>query len=80
MVTNDNMEFPLDYSLDHLISLIDPQQFFRINRQFLVKMKAIANVHVFPKSHLKLDLIPARKEEVFVSIDKVVKFKEWLNS
>ncbi len=80
MVTNENMEYPIDYSLDHLISLMDPQQFFRINRQFLVKMKAIANVHVFPKSHLKLDLIPARKEEVFVSIDKVAKFKDWLNS
>jgi DNA-binding LytR/AlgR family response regulator len=79
MVTNDNMEYPLDYSLDQLISLIDPQQFFRINRQYLVKMKSIANVHVFPKSHLKLDLIPARKEEIFVSIDKVTKFKDWLN-
>jgi DNA-binding LytR/AlgR family response regulator len=79
MVTNDNMEFPVDYSLDELNSLLDPQQFFRINRQFLVKLKAIANVHVFPKSHLKIDLKPERKEEVFVSIDKVVKFKEWLN-
>jgi DNA-binding LytR/AlgR family response regulator len=80
MVTNDNMEYPLDYSLDYLISLIDPMQFFRINRQYLVKMKSIANVHVFPKSHLKIDLIPARKEEVYVSIDKVTKFKDWLNS
>lgn len=80
MVTNDNMEYPLDYSLDYLISLIDPMQFFRINRQYLVKMKSIANVHVFPKSHLKIDLIPARKEEVYVSIDKVAKFKDWLNS
>lgn len=80
MVTNDNMEYPLDYSLDYLISLIDPMQFFRINRQYLVKMKSIANVHVFPKSHLKIDLIPARKEDVFVSIDKVTKFKDWLNS
>jgi len=79
MVTNDNMEYPLDYSLDQLNSLIDPQQFFRINRQYIVKMKSIANVHVFPKSHLKLDLLPARKEDIFVSIDKVTKFKDWLN-
>jgi DNA-binding LytR/AlgR family response regulator len=79
MVTNDNMEFPVDYSLDELNNLLDPQQFFRINRQYLVKMKAIANVHVFPKSHLKLELKPPRKEDVFVSIDKVVKFKDWLN-
>jgi DNA-binding LytR/AlgR family response regulator len=79
MVTNDNMEYPIDYSLDQLIALLDPQQFFRINRQYLLKMKSIANVHVFPKSRLKLELLPSRKEEVFVSLDKVVKFKDWLN-
>jgi len=79
MVTNDNMEYPIDYSLDQLIELLDPTQFFRINRQYLVKVKSIANVHVFPKSRLKIDLIPARKDEVFVSIDKVTKFKDWLN-
>ncbi|NVN94971.1 MAG: hypothetical protein HXX18_06775 [Bacteroidetes bacterium] len=45
----------------------------------MVKLKSIANVHIFPKSHLKIDLLPPRKEEVFVSIDKVSKFKEWLN-
>jgi hypothetical protein len=43
-------------------------------------MKSIANVHVFPKSRLKLDLTPNRNEEIFVSIDKVTKFKEWLNN
>ncbi len=79
MVTNNNMEYPIDYSLDQLIAILDPQQFFRINRQYLLKMKSIVNVHIFPKSRLKVDLFPSRKEEIFISLDKVAKFKDWLN-
>jgi len=44
----------------------------------MVKLSAIANIHVYPKGRIKLDLIPTMKEEVFVSLDKVVEFKEWL--
>lgn len=80
LVSNDNMEYPIDYSLDHLTNMLNPQDFFRVNRQFLVKMKSIANVHVYPKSRLKIDLLPSRNDEVFVSIDKVTKFKDWLNT
>lgn len=80
LVTTEKLEYPIDYSLDDLASQVDPRQFFRINRQYLVKLKSIKNVHVFPKSHLKLDLEPAAKAEVFVSIDKVSRFKDWLDS
>lgn len=80
LVTTEKSEYPIDYSLDDLASQVDPHQFFRINRQYLVKLKSIKNVHVFPKSHLKLDLEPAAKAEVFVSIDKVSRFKDWLDS
>ncbi|MCW3076366.1 MAG: response regulator transcription factor, partial [Bacteroidetes bacterium] len=58
---------------------MDPKQFFRINRQFIVKLSAIENIHVYPKSKLQLDLQPAAGE-VFVSLDKVTKFKDWLNA
>jgi hypothetical protein len=37
-------------------------------------------VHIYPKSHLKLELAPLPKEEVFVSIDKVTAFKKWLDN
>jgi hypothetical protein len=43
-----------------------------------VKLEAIRNIHVFSKGKIKLDLDPPTKEDVFVSMDKVVEFKEWL--
>jgi DNA-binding LytR/AlgR family response regulator len=80
LVTKDKSEYPLDYSLDKLAGELDPKEFFRINRQFLVSLHSIANVHIYPKSHLRIDLIPGSQKEIFVSIDKVTAFKEWLGS
>jgi len=78
LVTKDNQRFPVDYSLDKLNVLLDPKDFFRINRQMMVRLSAIEHIHVFPKGRLKLDLQPVMKDEVLVSLDKVTAFKEWL--
>jgi DNA-binding LytR/AlgR family response regulator len=78
LVTNDNTILPIDYSLDKLIQVIDPKQFFRISRQFVVSLNSIQMVHTVPAGKLKLDLIPKTRQEVAVSGDRVSAFKEWL--
>ena len=78
LVTNDNYRYPIDFSLDKLAMVLDPKLFYRINRQMMVKLDAIENMHVYSKGRIKLDLRPPMKEDVFVSLDKVVDFKEWL--
>lgn len=78
MVTGDNHQYPVDYSLEELVNQLNPDIFFRVNRQFLVKLSSIRNIHIYPKSRLKLELNPLADREVFVSRDKVTRFKEWL--
>lgn len=78
MVTYNSIEYPVDYSLDQLSKFLNPDIFFRINRQLIISMKSIKNIHVFPKSHLILELHPQCKKDVSVSLDKVTKFKKWL--
>jgi DNA-binding LytR/AlgR family response regulator len=80
LVTNENLHYPIDLSLEQLAEQLNPTDFFRINRQFLIRLKAIRNVHVYPKSRLKIDLTPAYPDEIFVSIDKVTRFKAWLDA
>jgi len=80
MVLKNKSEYPVDDSLEELTQALNPKDFFRINRKYLVKIDSIANVHIYPKSHLKLELSPLPKEEVFVSIDKVTAFKKWLDN
>ncbi len=72
-------QYSLDQSLDKLVEELDPGLFFRVNRQFLVGLPAITNIHIFPKSRLKLELNPPVPEGVFVSLDKVVEFKKWID-
>ena len=76
---NSKGQYSLDQSLDNLMVELDPKLFFRVNRQYLVGLNSIANIHIFPKSRLKLELNPPVPEGVFVSLDKVVDFKKnWL--
>jgi DNA-binding LytR/AlgR family response regulator len=79
VVTANKSEYPIDLSLDKLLLQLNPLEFFRINRQFLIQIHSIRNIHVFPKSRLKLELYPPHPKEVFVSLDRVTDFKEWLD-
>jgi DNA-binding LytR/AlgR family response regulator len=72
-------QYSIDQSLDTLTNQLDPNTFFRINRQYLVSLPAIANIHIFPKSRLKLELNPPVQGGVFVSLDKVKDFKIWID-
>ncbi|QHW00899.1 LytR/AlgR family response regulator transcription factor [Spirosoma endbachense] len=78
LVTKDGLNLPVDYSLDRLTQVLNPRQFFRISRQFLVSLPAIQTIHTFSAGKLKLDLSPKSKHEVFVSGDRMTEFKEWL--
>jgi hypothetical protein len=80
VVMNNKSQYSLDLSLDKLQNELNAKDFFRINRQYLVCHKAIANAFVFPKSRLKIALLPpADQDDIFVSIDRVTDFKRWFD-
>jgi DNA-binding LytR/AlgR family response regulator len=78
-VMNTKNQYSVDLSLDTIKEQLNPSEFFRINRQYLVKLSAIKNVHVFPKSRLKLELDPPSADEIFVTVEKVPEFKKWID-
>ncbi|QDK82106.1 response regulator transcription factor [Spirosoma sp. KCTC 42546] len=69
---------PLEYSLDQLMGLLNPANFFRVNRQFLVARSAIQAIHTYSAGKLKLNLLPTPREEIFVSLSRLSEFKDWL--
>jgi two-component system, LytTR family, response regulator LytT len=69
----------VDYSLDEVITLLDPKHFFRINRKYLINIDAAKEIHPYFKGRLKLILQPNVDEEVLVSSEKAGEFKEWLD-
>ena len=78
LTTHQDLKLPLDYSLDKLAQQLDPRQFFRVSRQYVVNLAAIDTVHAYAAGRLKLELRPTPRHEVLVSGDRVADFKEWL--
>lgn len=78
LTTRDGQHVSIEYSLDKLGTLLDPNAFFRVNRAFLVALDAIRTIHTYSGSKLKVELQPAPRQDVFVSGDRITDFKEWL--
>ena len=70
--------YPVDYTLEKLEAMLDPQAFFRINRQFVINIKAIQEMHSYSKSRVKIDLEPACDMDTIVSTERSAAFKKWL--
>ncbi|MBZ4669586.1 MAG: lytT1 [Defluviitaleaceae bacterium] len=80
--TFEGKSYPVEYSLDKLESLINPDSFFRINRKFLVNMESISKMVAYSRGRVKLELKPKPEDDsdTIVSIDRSSDFKKWLNA
>ncbi len=77
--TASNERYVINQSLDELENLLDPNRFFRINRQFIVNFDAIKKVHPHFKGRLKIELTPPIEDEVYISSRRSTPFKEWMD-
>jgi len=71
-------KYMLDYTLDELMEQLDPDKFFRANRQFLVAFEAIKAVHKWHKGKLLIETMPETAEKITVSAEKASSFKNWM--
>jgi len=81
--TFDEREYAIDYSLDQIQKIINPENYFRINRNCIVCINAIKDLVSFSSSRLQLKLDqktnPIDKNFLVVSREKVNKFKKWID-
>lgn len=70
----------VDHSLDELEALLDPKNFFRVNRHMVLCDKSIASIDSYFNNRLLLGVQPSYNENIIVSREKVRSFKEWLDS
>jgi two-component system LytT family response regulator len=76
--TFDCRNYPMDHNLDALEQLLDPKDFFRINRQYLISLKAIEEMRTYTKARVLVKLNPPVKEQPVVSSERAADFKHWL--
>jgi len=76
--TFTNHHYASGLSLDKLEMLINPEQFFRINRNFLLGFKSIKKIYTLSKSRIKLEIEPPSDQDILVSFNKSGEFRQWL--
>jgi len=80
IVTFNRQEYSINYSLEHVQELLNRNQFFRLNRQYLINCDAIKEVeHYFARKLLVVPTIPF-PDKMIVSREKARGFLDWLES
>ncbi|WP_442266397.1 LytR/AlgR family response regulator transcription factor [Tenacibaculum sp. ZS6-P6] len=77
LVTNSGKKYILDFKLEDLVKILNPKNFFRVNRTFIVGINPIKDVLVYSNSRLKITTSFQLEKEIIVSREKVSLFKNW---
>ncbi len=77
--TSDAHTYCIDYALDQLEPMLDPEKYFRINRKYLVSIDACTNILAWTNSRLRLKIDGIDDSEIIVARERVQEFKSWLD-
>jgi len=78
LVTNDAKRYFIGESLDTLENELNPDNFFRANRQIIISSQSIQKIHNYGNQKLKLSIKPEVSEDIIISKLKATAFKEWM--
>jgi DNA-binding LytR/AlgR family response regulator len=72
---------PINFALKKLETVLNPSEFYRINRKYIIRISSIKNMYYSSKSRVVLDLEPkAEEKKIIVAIEKLGHFKKWLSN
>lgn len=80
LFTRDKRNYIIDYSIEDLESMLDPGNYFRINRKYIVSIKACSQIIAWSNSRLKIDIEGIDDHKIVVARERVREFKQWLDS
>ena len=78
-VTFEKREYPVNFSLENLKEQLNPEQFFKVNRQIIINIDSIKRVHSYFNGKLKLEIQPSHSADIVIGKDKTAAFKRWLD-
>jgi DNA-binding LytR/AlgR family response regulator len=78
--TFQGRNYGIDFSLEQVQQQVDPSTFFRINRNYLVNIEAVAKLLAYSGSRLKIQLTSGfTTNDLIVSREKTTDFKRWMD-
>lgn len=81
LVDNDGNRFIINYTMEKLEPMLDPHDFFRLNRKVIVHCNAIDQVKPYFNNRLKIILKNLKTDEdLVISRERVTAFKTWADA
>ncbi len=79
-VTFEDNKFVLENTLDELSDMLNPRQFFRANRQFIISRSAVRDVDIWFNYRLSINLKVVTPERIIISRDRNHAFRKWFTT
>ena len=76
-IAMDGHTYYLNQTLDDIMAQLDPEHFFRANRQFIISRNAVKDLSVWFGNKLAVNLTVPVPEKIIVSKARVGEFKTW---
>ena len=78
LVTKEQKKYVINFTLTDLEDMLDPQKFFRLNRQYITNIDAVKDLEPYFKGQVIVNIIPPVNEEIVVSRNRTPDLKDWL--
>jgi DNA-binding LytR/AlgR family response regulator len=75
--TFDGRSLILEYTLDELAAQLNPADFFRANRQFIISKSAVREISFWFNGRLSVDLKIPVSGKILISKVRVAEFRHW---
>ena len=77
VITNNSESYLIPHTLDDLSESLNPNCFFRANRQYIISKKAVIDIDYWFNGRLSVNLKVPIKDKILVTKARVNEFKEW---
>lgn len=78
-VVSRDESYVLPNTLDELADSLDPERFFRVNRQYIISRNAVRDIDLWFNNRLSINLKIPTGEKILVSKLRVNEFKNWFS-
>jgi DNA-binding LytR/AlgR family response regulator len=76
--TSNDKYYPIHYTIEQMESMLNPQQFFRANRKYLVNRDTIQNIEHYFNRKLFVSMKCKVPEKIIISKIKAQSFLKWI--
>jgi two-component system, LytTR family, response regulator LytT len=72
------IKYLISKSLRDLTMALDPADFYRINKKYLVHIESLRKFKLCVAGRIEVELFPAPREKVFINQVRMQDFKKWV--